>query len=103
MPYQAQVSASSGGDIARYLSPKKLFEYLACGRAILSSNLPVLCETLNTRNALLLPPDDLQAWQRALERLEADPNLRGQLARQSRSDAAQYSWEARARSIIAGL
>ena len=41
MPYQRQVSASSGGDISRYLSPMKLFEYMACGRAICSSDLPV--------------------------------------------------------------
>ncbi len=62
MPYQRQVAASSGGDIARYLSPMKLFEYLACGRAILCSDLPVLHEVLNPENAVLLPPDDTQAW-----------------------------------------
>jgi len=45
MPYQSQVAASSGGDIARYLSPMKLFEYLACGKPILSSDLPVLRES----------------------------------------------------------
>ncbi len=37
MPYQQKVEASSGGDISRYLSPMKLFEYLACERAIVSS------------------------------------------------------------------
>ena len=42
MPYQRQVAASSGGDIARYLSPMKLFEYMACERPIISSDLPVL-------------------------------------------------------------
>ena len=62
MPYQEHVSASSGGDIAKYLSPMKMFEYLACGRPILSSDLPVLKEVLSSENAILLPPRDLAAW-----------------------------------------
>lgn len=103
MPYQSRVTASSGGDIARYLSPMKVFEYLACGRAILSSNLPVLCEVLGPGNALLLPPEDENAWTAALLRLQKDPTLREDLAAQARRDSARFSWESRARSIIAGL
>ncbi len=66
MPYQKPVAASSGGDIAPYLSPMKLFEYLACGRAILSSDLPVLREVLNPANAVLLDPETSRAWAAAL-------------------------------------
>ena len=91
MPYQEQVAASSGGDIARYLSPMKLFEYLACGRAIISSNLPVLMEILNQQNATLVPPTDEQAWMDALQKVKADPDLRNSLANQARRDARQYT------------
>jgi glycosyltransferase involved in cell wall biosynthesis len=100
MPYQAHVAASSGGDIAPFLSPMKLFEYLACGRAILSSNLPVLREALTESNAVLLPPADLNAWVAALERLQVDPQLRARLGEQARRDAPQYSWERRAQRIL---
>ena len=40
----------------------KMFEYMAAGRAILSSDLPVLREVLNEENAILLPPDEPAAW-----------------------------------------
>ena len=101
MPYQRRISASSGGDIARYLSPMKLFEYLACGRAILSSDLPVLREVLTPDNAVLLPPDDVDAWVAAIRDLQADPARRESLAAQSRRDAQNYTWEARSRRILA--
>jgi len=100
MPYQRRVTASSGGDIARYLSPMKVFEYLACGRAILSSDLPVLQEALNSENAVLLPSQDVDAWMLALQRLRDLPDKRLRLARRARQDAAQYTWEARAARIF---
>jgi len=103
MPYQHRVAASSGGDIAPYLSPMKLFEYMACGRAIISSDLPVLREVLNEWNALLLPPEDVLAWEGALHQLQVDPALRERLGNQARQDVAGYTWEARAACIFAGL
>ncbi|MBE9523658.1 MAG: glycosyltransferase family 4 protein [Chloroflexi bacterium] len=103
MPYQKQVAASSGGDIAHYFSPMKLFEYLACGRAILSSDLPVLLEVLNPTNALLLPSDDIEAWVEALLLLHENPKQRDKLAAQAHHDAQQYSWQARAQKILESL
>lgn len=100
MPYQRRVAASSGGDIARYLSPMKLFEYLACGRAILSSDLPVLREVLNEENAILLPPDDVDAWAAALRALQTDDPRRAALAAQARAAAQRYSWRSRAARIL---
>jgi glycosyltransferase involved in cell wall biosynthesis len=103
MPYQKTVAASSGGDISRYLSPMKLFEYLACGRAIVSSNLPVLCEVLSPGIAVLLPPDDLNAWKASIKRLQDEPELRSRLAGQARQAASLYTWDRRAELILSGL
>lgn len=103
MPYQQRVAASSGGDIAPYLSPMKAFEYLACGRAILCSDLPVLQEIFHAGNAILLPKEDPAAWMEALQRLLADPELRQRLATQARQDASRYTWEQRAANLLNGL
>lgn len=100
MPYQNRVAASSGGDIAPYLSPMKLFEYLACGRAILSSDLPVLREVLSPQNAVLLPAEDVDAWVAAIRELCDNPARRESLAAQARVDARKYTWENRARRIF---
>ncbi|HEX9617682.1 MAG TPA: glycosyltransferase [Anaerolineales bacterium] len=103
MPYQRRVAASSGGDIARYLSPMKLFEYLACGRAILSSDLPVLREVLSAENAVLLPPEDVEAWAAAIRELKSNPERTSALAARARQEARRYTWEARASRILEGL
>lgn len=103
MPYQARVAASSGGDIAPFLSPMKMFEYLACGRPILASDLPVLAEVLNAENALSLPAEDVDAWTDALRRVREDRELAKRLAEGARMAARGYSWEKRAERILAGL
>jgi len=103
MPYQNQVAASSGGDIGRYLSPMKMFEYLACGRAILASDLPVLREVLNPSNAVLLPSEEIDLWVSAIQSLQLDPRRRAALGVQARQDSAQYTWQKRAGRILEGL
>lgn len=103
MPYQRQVAASSGGDIAPYLSPMKVFEYLACGRPILCSDLPVLGEVLNPGNAILLSPDEPEAWQAALQLIIRDPERGASLGRAARATAPRYTWEARAAALVASL
>lgn len=95
MPYQEEVSVSSGGDTATVCSPMKMFEYLSAGRAILSSDLAVLREVLNDENAVLCPPYDLEQWHCSLARLLADEALRVRLSTQARVDSLQYSWRAR--------
>jgi glycosyltransferase involved in cell wall biosynthesis len=103
MPYQRQVAGSSGGDIARYLSPMKLFEYLACGRAILCSDLAVFREVLSDEQAILLPPEDAGAWVEALGRLQSDLGLRASLGENARQTARKHTWTQRAERILDGL
>ncbi len=103
MPYQEHVAASSGGDIARYLSPMKLFEYLACGRAVLSSDLPVLRETLTPETAILLSPKDISSWVEAVQGLQSDSAKCRKLGESARRLAGQYSWENRVRHMLDGL
>ncbi|MGW8249642.1 MAG: glycosyltransferase, partial [Anaerolineales bacterium] len=103
MPYQRHVAASSGGDIVGYLSPMKLFEYLACGRPILSSDLPVLREVLDGDTAVLLPPEDPVSWVEGLRGLCSDAGRRDELGKQARYKAEQYTWEGRAQRILEGI
>lgn len=103
MPYERRIAGSSGGDSAAIASPMKMFEYMACGRAIITSDLPVIREVQNEGNAVFCPPDDPGAWQEALARLQADTDLRQRLAGQARLDAAGYTWEKRQERILEGI
>ena len=60
MPYGKMVAGSSGGNIAEVSSPMKMFEYMASGRVILTSDIPVLREVLNENNAVFYIPEDIE-------------------------------------------
>ena len=103
MPYARRITVSSGGDTSAFTSPLKAFEYMAAGRAILASDLPVLHEALDERLAILLPPEDVDAWDTALRMIRADPARRKALAGAARRAAGRYSWTERARRALEGL
>jgi glycosyltransferase involved in cell wall biosynthesis len=102
MPYQEVVEASSGGDIAKYLSPMKMFEYLACGRVVIASDLPVLREVLNDQNSILLHSNDVDAWVEAISDISTDSLRQKSLSERSKNDAMKYSWESRVEQILSG-
>lgn len=103
MPYQARVSASSGGNIASFLSPMKMFEYLASARPILASMLPVFSEILSKENAWMLPADDLSQWKSAILELQADPELRRAYSTAAHKTALNHTWEKRAKVILEAI
>jgi glycosyltransferase involved in cell wall biosynthesis len=105
-PYQGRVLGHGGMiEISRWMSPLKVFEYMASGKAIIASDLPVLREVLqHDRNALLCPAADAEAWKRALERLRDDPRLMGRLGCNALDDFRHhYTWRARAGRVIEAL
>ncbi len=103
MPYGRTISGSSGGDIASFYSPMKMFEYLASGRAILTTDLPVLREVLDETMAVFAIPGDAGSWESALSGLLADEERRQALGQRARSVAQQYAWIERARHALEGF
>ena len=71
MPYQNKVSIGvRGQDTSRWMSPMKMFEYMAAGQAIVASDLPVLREILvHKHNAILTKADDVIEWETAIKML----------------------------------
>jgi glycosyltransferase involved in cell wall biosynthesis len=106
LPHQEHVLGASGTtDIARWCSPMKLFEYMATGKVIVASDLPVLSEVLRDgRNALIVPGSDIDAWEDAVRRLSSDEELRLQLGKAARREClTKYTWTSRADTVLAGL
>ena len=104
MPYQKSVSLGVGRyDTARWMSPMKMFEYMAAGVPIVSSDLPVLREVLSHDvNALLVPPQDVEAWGKAIDRLLSDTALSRRLASAAYAQyERQHTWQQRARALLA--
>lgn len=103
MPYGTRIEVSGGGDSSAVASPMKTFEYLATGRAILSSDLPVLREVLDETIAALLPPEDPEEWNAKLRELMQDEAKRSQLGTAARRRAASLSWIERSRKALRNL
>ncbi|MFZ5858176.1 MAG: glycosyltransferase family 4 protein [Chloroflexota bacterium] len=104
MPYARSILGSSGdASSASVASPMKMFEYMAAGRAILTSDLPVIREVLDDSSAAFAPPEDAPAWIAALQSLLADPARRAALASTARRNVEKYTWLARAEKILDGF
>lgn len=86
--------------IGNTVLPMKTFLYMASGRPILAPSTPDLQEVLNDRNALLVPPDNLNAAKEGLEKLLISPSYGNQLAEQALQDVSQYRWELRSKKVL---
>lgn len=105
LPNQPKVYAYGGTcEIGRWTSPLKLFEYMAAGKAIVCSDVPVLKEVADDGvNMLVCRHNAVDEWAKALDRLAAQPELRRTLGSTARNQLEnRYSWEERARYVIQG-
>ncbi|UOA20690.1 Putative teichuronic acid biosynthesis glycosyltransferase TuaC (plasmid) [Sulfitobacter indolifex] len=101
MPYQKKVSISGNrGDTASWMSPLKMFEYMATLRPIISSDLAVLHEVLDEQQCIFCAPDDVAGWSRAISRLISDGALADNLARNAYRNVQHYEWDRRAKCIM---
>jgi glycosyltransferase involved in cell wall biosynthesis len=95
MPYSSKCRT------AEWMSPLKLFEYMASGRPILASDIPSLRTVLSHgRNAWLCQADDGEALARSILHVMGRPDLSEALARQALKDAQGYGWDGRVQRIL---
>jgi glycosyltransferase involved in cell wall biosynthesis len=89
-------------DHAFYFSPLKLFEYMACGVAVVAANCGQISEIVRPgENGLLYQPADIDGLASACERLLSNPKLRfalGHAAAQTIRD--HYTWDQNARRVL---
>jgi glycosyltransferase involved in cell wall biosynthesis len=105
-PYQSVVYGfKPRQNIAAWMSPLKIFEYMAAGRAIICSDLPVLREVLTDgETARLCHPERLDEWRRAVEELRESPELRRELGKAAqRVLIERYTWTGRGSRIAASM
>lgn len=100
MPYSQAFGGSGGGDISAVSSPMKLFEYMAAGRCILASNLPVLREVLHDGNAAFYQPEDFSDLRAQFAGLITNEIKRDELGAAAKEDVKAYSWRRRMAGIV---
>lgn len=86
---------------AYYMSPLKLFEYMAAGNPIVASDLPALQDVLrHDKNALLVEPGSAAALAQAIDALLQDEALGRRLAAQALDTVQAFTWGLRAQTIL---
>ena len=101
-PFQKRVFLENGINTADWMSPLKIFDYMSAGKPIICSDIPVIKEVLiNNRNALLIPPDDVDRWADSIAKLKNNKELCQTLGSNALSDFMQYhTWKIRAKNIL---
>lgn len=90
--------------VVAYASPLKLFEYMACGCAIVAPAAPNIREILtHDENALLFSPDDEAGFAHAVDALGTDPALRARLGQAARDtiEGRGLTWRHNAERVCA--
>lgn len=93
-------------DVVPYASPLKLFEYMACGCAIVAPAAPNIREVLTDGiNAILFDSPDRDSFGRAIDRLVSDAAMRDRLGKAARQtiDARGLTWRHNAQRVAALL
>ncbi|MCK6550767.1 glycosyltransferase family 4 protein [Myxococcota bacterium] len=84
-----------------YVAHTKALEYLALARPIVAASLPSIREQLGEGTALLVAPEDRHAWANAIRHIDEDPAMRATLVANARARARAFTWEVRAKNLLA--
>jgi len=84
-----------------FMSPLKLFEYMAAGVPIVSSDLPSIQAILqHDENAWLVSPGDSESLGQGIVALLKDRDRATRLAKSAKKTVEPYTWNKRARGIL---
>ncbi len=101
-PYQHRALIKTGRNTSRWISPMKVFEYMAVKKPIIASNLSVIQEILqHEHSAFLLPASHQEKWAETLDILKEHPEIGDQMAQNAHDSLRdKYTWTKRAQAIM---
>ncbi len=83
-----------------FMSPMKMFEYMASRRPIVTSDLPSVREILDDDTAVFVLPGDLKSLEGGILKLLTDETLGARLADRAYEKVLDYTWQKRAERIL---
>ena len=101
MPYKEKVFVRSKKlEVSKTMSPLKMFDYLSNRMVLIASDLRVYNHILiNNFNSILIKPNNLMAWNRALIKIN-NQQFKKKLKKNAFQTALKYTWKNRAKKII---
>jgi len=94
MPYSGKTEITK-----KFMSPLKLFEYMASGRPIIASDLPSIREILNEEISFFFEPDNPKNLADTINRALNDYENSEKIAQKALTESKKYSWDKRVLDI----
>ncbi len=103
-PYSREVYSENHKkiNIADWMSPLKIFDYMASKKPIIASNLPSIREILeDKKTSLLIDPDDICGWKNSIVKILCKPKLAKELSENAHELLKdKYTWKLRAERVL---
>jgi len=95
------IGSKKTDNIANFTSPIKMFEYLASGVPLMTSNLLVLKEILkHEENSFIVKNNTSSEWVKSIKELESNFLLQKKIVKNGRFTAINNTWDKRTNKII---
>lgn len=99
LPNQVQL-VCMGEDIGKVTSPIKMFEYMASGRVVVASDIPVLREVLTEENSYLVSAENVEEWKKIIQYINVHREEAVMKTKKAEEDVLQFTWEKRAEKML---
>ncbi len=101
LPYEEKVSVNSKNlEVSNFMSPLKIFDYLASGKVIIASDLKVYSHILKDNfNCLMPKKNNLESWINLINHLSKKNKNFNYLRKNALNTAIKYTWDKRIKKI----
>jgi len=85
---------------AYFMSPLKMFEYMAAKRPIVTADLPSIREILDEESAVFAEPENSKSFADGIKKILSDSDLADKISLNARQKVQEFTWQKRARNIL---
>ena len=102
LPYQGKIGVKGNiGDISKYTSPLKLFDYMAAGKLIIASEFNVLKEIVeNKKNCILIEKLNTLNWRKEINSVLKNRLFYQNIAKNGFNLSKKYTYDIRAKKFL---